>query len=85
MKYHVSYYYEDGSYDLLLNRSYNSDIEAFRGELYRTIENNENPKKRNISHFKLYRYVPQVYDWKHLITQHFISNFITFKFKFSQC
>ena len=74
MKYHVSYYYEDGTHDLLLNRSYNSDIEAFRGELYKTLDNNQNPQKRNISYFVLYRYVPQVLDWKHLVTQHFNGN-----------
>ena len=69
MKYQVSYYYEDGSYDLLLNRSYKSDIDAFKGEDLRVKENYENPKKRNINHFVLYRYVPQRCDYKHIITQ----------------
>ena len=69
MKYQVSYYYEDGSYDLLLNRSYKSDIDAFKGENSRVMENYENPNKRNISYFELFRYVPQRYDYKHILTQ----------------
>lgn len=74
MKYHVSYYYEDGTYDLLLDRSYKSDIEAFKGECNRAMESYKNPNKKNISHFDLFRYIPQRRDYKHILTQCFKEN-----------